>query len=93
MSVATTLRSPPVVEYSATKATVVTMPSRLLVVAVAASSPVTPECSSRPSMTTCARSPSYTPAGSQSCQGRNTSKMRVAATSTNAITVQLMTVP
>ncbi len=36
---------------------------------------------------------SYSPPGNQSCQGRNTSAIRIAATSTIARTTQLITVP
>jgi len=62
-------------------------------VAVQVSSPVTPEESGTPTACAADRTVRYIPAGSHSCQGRNTSQMRVAAVSTMARTVQLITVP
>ncbi len=66
---------------------------RLLVVAVQVSMPVTPEASGTPIDSTKCWAAPYSPAGSHSCHGRKVSEIRVAATRTMAMTVQLMMVP
>ncbi len=65
----------------------------LLAVAVQVPSPVASEARGTPTARTTERTGSYSPDGSQTCQGRKTSAIRTAATSTIASTTQLMTVP
>ena len=90
MSVATTLRRPPVAEYRNVTATMAPSDRRLSALRTQTSSAVD---SDSPTVWTSDATGSNSAGGSHWCHGKKGSAMRAAASSTMASTVQLKTVP